>query len=698
MLFIAVQAYLLLALSIERINSAPIIPPEWKVRILEGNMLYSHTEPSDSSLQASVGNGYIATVIGSDTQYIAGVYNGLNSVTPSHRARIPATTAITINNMDAYGSALDLERGIFYRRSWSGECVAEQRWYAHRSLRNLLVHEIEVSSGSSSKCVVELSSEPGAPSQDFRFSNYTSDNYVFTQGQIRITEEMNSSRVGVAYVSTLVPSEIVVVGKNLQKTSYFFTTTYTTLETDDPLTACLALMKLAEGEQETLLAGHISAWYDLWSSRIEVSGDLPLAQAINSSLYYILSSVRADWEYAPSPGGLASNGYNGHAFWDSETWMFPTFALMYPETATAFINYRFNRMAGAILKAQSYNMSYAGTMYPWESAFTGKETCPSWASTGELEQHISGDVAFALEQYWRLTGNVTWLKQTGYPMLEQIATFWVSRVAKQGSMYVIDGVIPPDEYAVNVNNSVYTNVVCKYSLEFAYAAAQVLNLNPPESWLAVANNIKIPFDSVAQIHPEFDGYKGQTIKQADVVLLGFPLMYPMNSTVRYNDLVYYSNRTDPNGPAMTWGMHAIAWLELGHYENAADIFARSYANIQPPFNVWTETPTGGTVNFITGAGGFLQAVWGGWAGLRIEAGQITLNPNLPPSVTSLKIAGLQYLGSWLDIEYDADSIYFTLNSQASGSPALFVSFGANSTPLNIGKVVSFSVGKCALPT
>ena len=56
---------------------------------------------------------------------------------------------------------------------------------------------------------------------------------------------------------------------------------------------------------------------------------------------------------------------------------------------------------------------------------------------------------------------------------------------------------------------------------------------------------------------EYEGYSGAKIKQADVVLLGYPLMMNMSRAVRKADVEYYSPRTDPGGPAMTWGMHAV---------------------------------------------------------------------------------------------------------------------------------------------
>ncbi len=105
-----------------------------------------------------------------------------------------------------------------------------------------------------------------------------------------------------------------------------------------------------------------------------------------------------------------------------------------------------------MIKALSYNLGYEGTMFPWESAFTGQETCPSDAPTGEYEQHISGDIAFAIRQYWELTQDTDWLLNTAYPVIRGIAKFWASKAQLENGVYVINNVIPPDEYAFG-NNS-----------------------------------------------------------------------------------------------------------------------------------------------------------------------------------------------------------------------------------------------------
>lgn len=56
---------------------------------------------------------------------------------------------------------------------------------------------------------------------------------------------------------------------------------------------------------------------------------------------------------------------------------------------------------------------------------------------------------------------------------------------------------------------------------------------------------------------------GKHVKQADVVLLGYPMMYPMSSEVRRNDLEMYEAVTELDGPAMTWVSSQAEWKPNG---------------------------------------------------------------------------------------------------------------------------------------
>jgi len=281
-------------------------------------------------------------------------------------------------------------------------------------------------------------------------------------------------------------------------------------------------------------------------------------------------------------------------------------------------------------------------------------------------------------------------------MISDIAVFWTSRAIFNSTLnqYVINDVIPPDEFHFG-NNSAYTNAAVSLALSFATEAAMVLNESPPPIWSHIAENLQIPFDSQQQIHLEFDNYDGSEIKQADVILMGFPLGWPMTQQIRENDLVYYTAVTDPNGPAMTWSMTAIGYLELGQIETAATYFPQSFANIHPPFNIWLETPVGGATNFITGAGGFIQGVVYGYGGIRILSDQLDFNPTLPPNVTMVVYRSIDYFGNQFDFEFDENQMKFKFIFRDQYSPKLMVTV-QNGTSVKLNSDPVFPRGFAAV--
>jgi trehalose/maltose hydrolase-like predicted phosphorylase len=157
-----------------------------------------------------------------------------------------------------------------------------------------------------------------------------------------------------------------------------------------------------------------------------------------------------------------------------------------------------------------------------------------------------------------------------------------------------------------VNNSAYTNAVVKLALEFAVTAAGILDIPSPPEWGEVAAGLAIPFNITVPGHPEFqggyhpeyDGFNGPfpkaTVKQADTIMLNFPLGVGMDSDVLSNDLEYYTEVTDNDGPAMTWAIFAIDWMDValantgkwsGNFTNAIKYFNKGYANVHRPYNV-----------------------------------------------------------------------------------------------------------------
>merc|ERR1711870_38159 len=93
-------------------------------------------------------------------------------------------------------------------------------------------------------------------------------------------------------------------------------------------------------------------------------------------------------------------------------------------------------------------------------------------------------------------------------------------------------------------------------------------------------------------------------------------------------------------------------MELGDEADAESNFIRSYANAHRPFDVWTETPSGGAINFITGVGGFLQTVLFGLSGLRILPDHLALAPTLLEGMTEVKLRGIHYRGSKFQLVFN----------------------------------------------
>ncbi|KYQ91148.1 acid trehalase-like protein 1 [Tieghemostelium lacteum] len=686
------------------IRSQDVYPEWWQTRINQGHLLSAFEEPQ-SELMPSVGNGYVSYVIGSDSIYIGGVFNGPASSleNPSHRAQIPNFQNITLlSGAELEYAGLDIENATYTRVYTFGSgssTTATVVYYAHQSIRNVLVQEITIDNTLNTQDFqLDLESAP-VDSIDFTIDTLDQSDQTTQYNLTILTPELGNLFVSVGVTTSTIPPSLSVESGN-SKTFYFLTSLVTSLETEQfYIETSMDIYKISWNIQDSLEKSHRDAWKKIWDSRIEVGGNLDLAQVVNSSLYYIVSSVRDDWPWSLSPGSLSSNGYHGHVFWDSETWMYPSILTLYPKTARdGILQYRINHLEGAQEKAESYGVGYQGYMFPWESAFTGTEVCPTVAPTGLLEQHITGDISFAMRQYFYLTGDLKWLKTTAYPAIKGMAEFWASRVTNEtvpdsyNPVFSINIVIPPDEYAVGVNNSVYTNVIAKMALEWGVEAASLVGdkTAPVEQWNEISNGLIVLFNETSQMHPEYEGYQGETIKQADVILLGYPLMYNMSTEVRSNDLIYYQTKTDiVNGPAMTWAMFVVGWLELGQPQEASKLWPQSYSNAQQPFNVWTETPTGGTVNFITGAGGFLQGVINGYGGLRIHSTYLDFNPQLPINTTSLKLRGVHYQSAKLDIYWTSQIMQIELSSNKDQLD--FVLTTSNGTPQYLKEKVTLTL-------
>lgn len=391
-----------------------------------------------------------------------------------------------------------------------------------------------------------------------------------------------------------------------------------------------------------LIEGHNVHWDDLWKSDIVIEGCPEDQQDVRLALYHLYSFQRKGSRLSISPMGLSTvKGYNGHVFWDAELWMYPPVLLLNQDLAKAHIDYRSDRLAKAVQRAEMFG--YRGAMYPWESDDYGEESTPTWCLTGTFEHHITADIGIAFWNYYRVTRDKEWLREEGYPVIRRVADFWVSRVSRnEDDSYSIKNVVGADEYAPNVDDNAFTNGAAKVALTNAVKAARVLQVQPDERWEKIADGIRFHYmeDGTTMEHSR---YQGEMIKQADVNLLAYPLGIITEPEAIKRDLAYYEEKIDKvNGPAMGSAILSVLHARFGDAEEAYRLFKKSYIpNRRPPFGVLSESPASNNPYFTTGAGGMLQAVLYGFGGLELtDNGVEQRTPVLPKAWKSLTIKGV----------------------------------------------------------
>ncbi len=222
---------------------------------------------------------------------------------------------------------------------------------------------------------------------------------------------------------------------------------------------------------------------------------------------------------------LTGEGYKGHCFWDTEIFLLPYYMFTQPEVARKLEDYRYLSLPGAHAKA-AYN-SYAGAMYPWESAWlddgevtpefldvdvvTGR---PNKVWTGLIEQHITSDVAFGIWQYYMITGDQDYMDKCGYEVIFDTARFWVSRLedkcrqiketlnpetneieltetVTEDGLYHICDVVGPDEYKEHKTDNAFTNYMAVWNIKTAIQYYDELKANRPKMFKRLNESLQL---------------------------------------------------------------------------------------------------------------------------------------------------------------------------------------------------------------
>jgi hypothetical protein len=622
-------------------------------------------------------------------------------------------------------SATFLRRAVATHPSCgAGEITVEQRTYAHATRPALLVTDVTInatgcpsSGGASTLWSLELRPRAGANFTDRADFNWTATPSTVRGGALYAGTTFGAERSGRlinAAVATVAPTTaaVTVAVVRGQVTTYSFPTAFLSDAASASTAAAVAVAAdaalaaaIAAGP-DALFAEHVAAVTATHAdARIEIGGNLRLAQLLNATQHALFASLAAGSAFSTSPGGLSTGGrwtadgvdthggpgypeggssYYGHVFWDADVWMLPGVLPFRPAVAAAMIRYRRDTMAAAVANAGAEHRN--GTKWAWESAFSGVS-----ATGGDCQEiHLQAGIAMALRQYYRVTLDRQFLTDTAWPMLTEIVAFFRSRatVLPDGTL-ALQKVQSPNEYARGIDNDIYTNSAFAAILEWSTAVASVLGKPDPGQYAALAALLVIPFDAAGGRHAEYtDAPENLRIKQATLTMVPFPVMRPMSAAVQKADLVYEAAHIGDEGPAMTHSMLAIDWLAIGNVSGGNAEFLKSFdTNVIGPYQQWMECPIPPdfcqghrpATNFLTAAGGLMQAVVYGFGGVRYHDHNLTLAPTLISNTTLLSLRGLRWGSAVLDVAVTQPSFTVTLRSYGSGT-SLCVGCATDSVP------------------
>ncbi|CUA79115.1 glycoside hydrolase family 65 protein [Anoxybacillus suryakundensis] len=451
------------------------------------------------------------------------------------------------------------------------------------------------------------------------------------------------------------------------------------------------LKEEAKKGYDALFSENVSEWKKRWEQmNITIESENEFDQlAIRFAHYHLIIMTPAhDARFGVAAKGLTGEGYKGHSFWDTEIFILPFFTYTFPHIARSLLEYRYNTIEGARRKAKANG--YEGAMYPWESAFTGDEVTPVWGAvdivtgkatkiwSGFIEQHITSDIAFAVWQYYKITGDDDFMERYGYEMLFDTATFWASRLEwnEEKQQYHINDVIGPDEYKEHVNNNAFTNYMAHWNIETAIRYYERLKETNPalldalhekigvheayKKWKEKVDLIYLPqpreedlvipqddtyltkqiidltkYKKQTRVGTIFEDYNLEQVnniqvsKQADIMVLFYLLENKFSQEVKRANWNYYEPKT-LHDSSLSLSTHCILASDMDDRELAYALFEQA-ARIDLGPNMKSSDHGMHTASI----GGVWQSVVCGFGGVRMLDGKLRIHPKLPKQWTKL---------------------------------------------------------------
>jgi alpha,alpha-trehalose phosphorylase len=450
-----------------------------------------------------------------------------------------------------------------------------------------------------------------------------------------------------------------------------------------------ALAEACRTGWEGLLAGQRAYLDDFWDrADVELDGDAELQQAVRFALFHALQAGARGERRAIAAKGLTGPGYNGHAFWDTETFVLPLLTYTIPDAAGDALRWRHATLD--LARERAKQLGLAGAAFPWRT-IAGEE-CSSYWPAGTAAFHVGADIADAVGRYQAATGDETFEREAGLELLVETARLWRSLGHHDAEgRFRIDGVTGPDEYSAVADNNVYTNLMAQRNLLLAAdaverdeerAAELGVDLEEAAGWRDAATAIFVPYDEALGVHPQaeaftehqpwdfattapeqyplllhfpyFDLYRKQVAKQADLVLALHLRGDAFSAEHKARDFAYYEALTvrDSSLSACT---QAVIAAEVGHLELAYDYFGE--AALIDLDNLEHNTRDG--LHIASLAGAWIVAV-AGFGGMRDHGGRLTFAPRLPERLNRLAF-GLCFRGRRLKVEVEQQQARYSLH-------------------------------------
>ncbi|KAA1024286.1 glycoside hydrolase family 65 protein [Pseudonocardia sp. EV170527-09] len=431
---------------------------------------------------------------------------------------------------------------------------------------------------------------------------------------------------------------------------------------------------------------------DFWATAdVEIDGDAELQQAVRLATFHILQAgARAERRCIPAKG-LTADGYDGHTFWDTETFCLQVLSFVAPEAAADALRWRKSILPLAFERAETLGLK--GAAFPWRT-IRGHE-CSGYWPAGTAAFHINADIADAVKRHVHATGDTAFELEVGLELLVATARLWRSLGSHDSAgNFRIDGVTGPDEYSSIADNNVYTNLMAQQNLRYAAEvaakhprSASRLGVDSEEiaSWRDAASAMFIPFDSRLGVHPQsegftdhqrwnfeetpadryplllnypyFDLYRKQVIKQADLVLAMQIFPEAFTEEQKRRNFAYYEAITvrDSSLSACTQSVMAAC---TGHLELAHQYLAEAAL-------VDLQDLAGNTDHgmHIASMAGTWTAVVLGFGGMRCEADGLSFAPVLPTSLSRISF-GLKWQGRRIRVSITPEETEYRLTDGA----------------------------------